>query len=158
MRGLIWPSFSCSNSLGCIAPVGMESEKIADTQITASTMRDVNSSPSLARLRLKVDGIKQGGWSAVDNDLSQWLQVNLGSYTTITRVATQGRNGFSEWVTKYILQYSNDGVTFQVYREPGTRGPKVLEIILVTLFLIENNSCARRRYEMSFPVYKNRGG
>ena len=136
----------------------MERETIADAQITASTMRDVNSSPSLARLRLKVDGIKQGGWSALDNDLSQWLQVNLGSYTTVTRIATQGRNGFSEWVTKYILQYSNDGVTFQVYREPGTRGPKVLEIILVTLFLIENNSCAHRRYEMSFPVYKNRGG
>ena len=117
--------YSRSNFSGCLAPLGMESETIADAQITASTMRDVNSSPRLARLQLKADGIKQGGWSALRNDVNQWLQVDLVSYTTVTRVATQGRNEFSEWVTKYRIQYSNDGVTFQVYREQGTSLPKV---------------------------------
>ena len=125
MRGFNLIVISCSNFSGCLTPLGMASETIADAQITASTMRDVNSSPRLARLQLKADGIKQGGWSALRNDPNQWLQVDLGSYTTLTRVATQGRNEFSEWVTKYRIQYSNDGVTFQVYREQGTSLPKV---------------------------------
>jgi len=38
----------------------------------------------------------------------------------VTRVATQGRNAaYSQWVTKYKLQYSDDGVNFQYYQENG---------------------------------------
>ena len=37
----------------------------------------------------------------------------------VTRLATQGRNGYSQWVTKYKLQYSDDGVNFQYYWEHG---------------------------------------
>ena len=105
----------------------MESEAIDDAQISASTMHDDNSSPSQARLQLKADGSKQGGWSALRNDLDQWLQVDLGGYTTVTRVATQGRDAYNEWVTKYRLQYSDDGVMFQIYKEPGASFPKVVE-------------------------------
>lgn len=42
----------------------------------------------------------------------------------MTRVATQGRNGYDQWVTKYRLQYSSEEENFQVYREPGVSSVK----------------------------------
>ena len=103
----------------------MESGAIFDAQITASSQWDDNHAPARARLNTKLTGIKKGGWSSRKCDLNQWLQVDLGSYTTVTRVATQGRNGHDQWVTKYGLQYSNDGVIFHFYQEPGENSAKV---------------------------------
>ena len=103
----------------------MEDETITDAQVSASTRLDDNHSPSQARLNFKEVGRKAGGWSALRNDVNQWLQVTLGSYTRVTRVATQGRNGYDQWVTKYELQYSDDGVTFQIYRQKGHSSWKV---------------------------------
>lgn len=103
----------------------MESGAISDAQITASSQFDDNHAPARARLNTRLTGIKKGGWSSRKCDLSQWLLVDLGSYTTVTRVATQGRNGHNQWVTKYRLQYSNDGVNFHFYQEPGENSAKV---------------------------------
>ena len=105
----------------------MENKQISDAQISASSMSDDNSSTSNARLHLKEDQNPPGGggWSALKNDLHQWLQVDLGGYTTLTRLATQGRTGSSEWVTKYKLQYSDDGMNFQFYKEHGDKSAKV---------------------------------
>ena len=105
----------------------MESKAISDGQITASSQLDENHSATQARLHLKIGGYKRGGWSALTIDLHQWLQVDLGSYTRVTRVATQGRNAFNEWVTKYILQYSDDGVTFDLYKEGANSSAKVFK-------------------------------
>ena len=35
----------------------------------------------------------------------------------ITRVATQGRYSYDQWVTMYRLQYGDDGMTFQYYKD-----------------------------------------
>ena len=106
----------------------MESGIIYNDQISASTQMDDNSAASRARLDMKKDGVKQGGWVPLQNDLSQWLQVDLGSYTTITRLATQGRDEYDMWVTKYTLQYSYDGVTYLTYKQRGTRSEKVSHV------------------------------
>ena len=103
----------------------MENRLIKDVQITASSELDSNHSAIQARLNLKADGGKQGGWSAGSNDASQWIQVALGNFTDITGIATQGRNGDSQWVTKYQLQYSDDGVNFDSYKASGQSSPKV---------------------------------
>ena len=71
-----------------------------------------------------------GAWTAQTDDLNQWLQVDLGSYTKVSRVATQGKNGFDQWVTKYKIQYSDDGENFWVYKEPGTSSAKVSSFML----------------------------
>ena len=102
----------------------MESRNIADSKITASSILD-NNPPSQARLNYKAQGSYGGGWSALTNDLNQWLQVDLGSYTRVTRVATQGRNGYDQWVTKYKLQYSVDERNFRVYKQPNVDLAKV---------------------------------
>ena len=109
----------------------MESGDIADAQIKASSMLDGNNSPGQARLHQKAEGSRAGGWSALKDDLSQWLQVDLGSYTKVSRVATQGKNGLDQWVTKYKLAYSNDGENFRVYKEPGVSSAKVTSFKLI---------------------------
>ena len=105
----------------------MENKQISDAQISASSKSDDNSSPSKARLHLKEEQNLPGagGWRAIKNDLHQWLQVHLGGYTTVTRVATQGRTGSNEWVTKYKLQCSDEGMNFQFYKEHGDKSAKV---------------------------------
>ena len=115
-----------SNNTGCVAPLGMEDGTIIDAQITASSQVDDHHSAVQARLNFKADGSKAGAWSALTNDRNQWLQVDLGSYTRVTRIATQGRNRYNEWVTKYNLQYSDDEENFQLYKQIGESVAKVM--------------------------------
>ena len=105
--------------------LGMENRLIKDAQITASSQWNSNYAANQARLNFKAGRVKQGGWSARWNNANQWIQVSLGSFTKITGIATQGRNGYSEWVTKYQLQYSDDGVNFHYYKASGQSSPKV---------------------------------
>ena len=123
-------SSPCSATLGCKTPLGMESGDISSAQISASSMLDADNSPEQARLHKKADGGMAGAWSAQIDDFNQWLQVDLSSYTKVSRVATQGKNGFDQWVTKYKIQYSDDGETFLVYKEPGTSSAKVTSFML----------------------------
>ena len=99
----------------------MENGAISDGQIRASSQWDANHAAIQGRLHFKEGGGKQGAWSARRNDGNQWLQIDLGSYTRVTHIATQERNSnrHRQWVTKYKLQYSNNGAKFQYYREKG---------------------------------------
>lgn len=106
----------------------MEDRTIADEQITASSQWNADEAAHQGRLHFLYTWPKAGGWVVATNDLSQWLQIDLGSlYTKTTRVATQGRNGpyNPDWVTKYKLKFSNDGMNFMCYREPGETADKV---------------------------------
>ena len=111
----------------CQAALGMENGAISDGQITASSQFSVNHAPAQGRLHFKETSSKKGAWSAATTEQYQWLQVDLCSFVTVTRVATQGRNMVSrkQWVTKYSLQYSNDEVNFQCYKEQGHVAAKV---------------------------------
>ena len=117
----------CIVNIGCVAPLGMDSGAITDAQISASSQWDNNHGASRARVHMQLNHKtrQRGAWSSRTNDLNQWLQINLGGYTTLTRVATQGRSDHDQWVTKYRLQYSDDGVIFQFYKEPHQTSPKV---------------------------------
>ena len=94
----------------------MENQAISDAHVTASSQMDDTNSAREARLHSKSIGNQRGGWVALKNDLNQWLQVDLGTFTRVTRVATQGRDGYDQWVTKYRLQYSDDGDTFHSFK------------------------------------------
>ena len=104
----------------------MENRAISNNQISASSQWDANHAAIQGRLFYQAAGSKQGAWSARTNDANQWLQVQLGSmFTKVTYVATQGRNAADQWVTKYMLQYSKDGVHFLYYSERGQNANKV---------------------------------
>ena len=113
-------------SLACLGALGMENGTISDGQISASSQLDSSHAVFQGRLHFKATAGKAGSWSARSNDVNQWFQIDLGSrQTKVTRVATQGRNDSAQWVTKYKLQYSSDGVNFQYYRDQGQTADKV---------------------------------
>ncbi|XP_036980864.1 contactin-associated protein-like 4 isoform X1 [Acanthopagrus latus] len=58
-----------------------------------------------------------GGWSPLSSDGYQWLEVDLGERTHITAVATQGRYGSSDWLTAYLLMFSDTGHNWRQYRQ-----------------------------------------
>ena len=109
----------------------MENKEILDSQISASSKLDEDNAATLARLHLKEHGSKQGGWSALNNDFNQWLQVDLGSLTRVTLVATQGKSGSDQWVSRYRLQYSHDGVTFNFTKMTANSSPMVIFFIIL---------------------------
>ena len=113
---------------GCTAPLGMETGAISDDHIRASSQWDDKHPARNARLNFKEQG--SFGWTTKHNDFNQWLQVDLYSYTAVTGVATQGTtdNKTDQWVTKYWLQYSDDGVAFTFYRNPSENSPKVCQL------------------------------
>nr|XP_020457518.1 contactin-associated protein-like 4 [Monopterus albus] len=63
-----------------------------------------------------------GGWSPLSSDRYQWLDVDLGERTQITAVATQGRYGSSDWLTAYLLMFSDTGHNWKQYRQEDSIG------------------------------------
>ncbi|XP_044165960.1 uncharacterized protein LOC114964732 isoform X11 [Acropora millepora] len=109
--------FGCKE---CADALGMESRAIPDGKLSASTQWNSNYAAKQARLHFPGGGGKAGSWSSRPNDANQWLQIDLGiTNAKVTGLASQGRADADQWVTKYKLQYSHDGVHFYFYREPG---------------------------------------
>ncbi|CAH3025731.1 unnamed protein product, partial [Porites evermanni] len=104
----------------CQTPLGMQNGAIQDAQIKASSEWDGNHAAIQGRLHFKAIPGKAGSWSARSNDMNQWLQIDLANqHTKVTRIATQGRNAYNQWVTKYKLLFSDNGVNFHYYKEQG---------------------------------------
>lgn len=62
-------------------------------------------------------GGRTGAWSAKTNDKGQWIQVNLGKITTVTKIGIQGRQDYAQWVTGYKVSYSQDGQHFAIQNQ-----------------------------------------
>ena len=104
----------------------MESGKITDGQLSASSELSDKYSVRGARLHLKASKHKKGAWSPKVKDGNQWLMVHLANdFIRVIRIATQGRQDWNTWVTKYTLQYWGDQVPVQYYREQGQSTAKV---------------------------------
>ena len=108
----------------------MENGTIAQRQISDSSQCDIDDASNQGRLHFPAIVSEQRAWVAVTTDAEQWLQVDLGSdhmIARVTRIKTQGRRGvYSQWVTKYKIQYSHDeGDTHQYYRDQGQTTDKV---------------------------------
>ena len=112
-------SFSFTLDRDC-RPLGMGSGAILDSQITASSEYSPLLAPSRGRLNSQVHA---GSWSALVLDVNQWLQVDFLQNVTLSKVATQGRHSYPQWVLSYLLSYSMDGSAFETYKQCG--GEKV---------------------------------
>ena len=111
-----------------IQALGMESGAFADSQITASSEYDAYHSTKRSRLHTKeISPLERGAWLSLMNNASQWLQIDVGKVINVTHIATQGRNTYfpAQYVTKYKVQYSNDGLTFQFYKRGGQPSDEV---------------------------------
>ena len=134
-------------TLECKNALGMESGNISDGQISASSewntthyadqcrvattyyadQWDATHYAHQGRLQFKADGVRRSTWSAAENDVSPWLQVDLGSsFTRVTGLATQGRDDYDWWVIEYKLLYRrNQNSNFQKFKEGGQKVAKV---------------------------------
>ena len=54
-------------------------------------------------------------WLSQFQDNKQFLQVDLGVITKVTRIAHQGRADAGWWTKSFTLSYSNDGAKFTPY-------------------------------------------
>ncbi|XP_016007106.1 lactadherin isoform X2 [Rousettus aegyptiacus] len=137
------------NQSGCAGPLGMKDNTIPDKQITASStyktwgLNSFSWYPFYARLD------KQGkfnAWTAEKNSASEWLQIDLGSEKQVTGIITQGARDFGhiQYVAAYKLAYSNNGVDWTEYSDPGTSEGKIFPGNL------DNNSHKKNMFEAGF--------
>ena len=59
----------------------------------------------------------KGGYSTLNKEQGQWIQIDLGDITKVEKIGTQGRGDLSQWVTQYKLSYSYDGGYFEFYKQ-----------------------------------------
>ncbi|KAK3743989.1 hypothetical protein QZH41_010801, partial [Actinostola sp. cb2023] len=99
----------------------MTNGDIPDHAVTASSTW-TTLSPSWGRLYWTKHGTSNA-WIVASNDVNQWLQIDLSRLQDVTAIATQGRHGnrFLHWVISYWFSYSNDGATWNEYKENQAR-------------------------------------
>jgi len=101
----------------CSLPLGLENGQVPDAAFSASSIAGASHAPARARLNIHADKKGSGAWSAKTNDDKQWLQIDFGELVRVTKVATQGRQDSNQWVTKFSLSYSMDGMHWAEYKE-----------------------------------------
>uniref|UniRef100_A0A3P8TEU0 Contactin associated protein-like 5a n=1 Tax=Amphiprion percula TaxID=161767 RepID=A0A3P8TEU0_AMPPE len=62
-----------------------------------------------------------GGWSPMVTDQEPWLQVDLREQMEVTAVSTQGRYDSWDWVSGFLLLYSDSGRAWKQYRQEDGR-------------------------------------
>ncbi|XP_061898678.1 lactadherin-like isoform X3 [Entelurus aequoreus] len=115
--------------LRCISLLGMEGGGVAESQISASSVRYTflgmqRWGSELARLNNK--GLVNA-WSPAPHDRNPWLEVNMQSKMRVTGIVTQGasRVGTSEFIKAFKVASSLDGKTYTTYRTEGQRKDQI---------------------------------
>lgn len=93
----------------CNRPLGLQNRRLKNNQITASS-----SYPGLPTWRARLHHAQ--AWCARYNNHNQWIKFDFVSVTKVTGVAVQGRSNAHQWVTRYLLYFSQDNVHWAVYR------------------------------------------
>uniref|UniRef100_A0A8C7IEB7 ferroxidase n=1 Tax=Oncorhynchus kisutch TaxID=8019 RepID=A0A8C7IEB7_ONCKI len=113
---------------GCSVPLGMESGRIEHHRITASSTASswYSGSWQASLARLNTQGTINA-WQAKNNNMNQWLQVELAQVKKITGIITQGAKslGTEMYVICYTLEYSDDGLHWMKYTDDDDNMSKV---------------------------------
>uniref|UniRef100_A0A3Q2CBR7 F5/8 type C domain-containing protein n=1 Tax=Cyprinodon variegatus TaxID=28743 RepID=A0A3Q2CBR7_CYPVA len=114
---------STGSCRGWVTPLTTESKcdealasPLPHTAFTSSSVFSSGYAPGYAKLNRRGGA---GGWSPLDSDHYQWLQVDLGSRKQVSAIATQGRYSSSDWTTQYRLLYSDTGRNWKPYHQDG---------------------------------------
>uniref|UniRef100_A0A9J8D4I2 Carboxypeptidase X (M14 family), member 1b n=1 Tax=Cyprinus carpio carpio TaxID=630221 RepID=A0A9J8D4I2_CYPCA len=106
------PVFECP-------PLGLESLKVKDSQIQASSYKRMGLGPHRGRLNIQSgveDGdIYDGAWCAQYEDQNQWVQIDAKKLTRFTAVILQGRGSIwsLDYVETFKVQVSNDTIKWK---------------------------------------------
>ncbi|XP_036183029.1 adipocyte enhancer-binding protein 1 [Myotis myotis] len=102
-------------------PIGMESHRIEDNQIRASSMLRHGLGAQRGRLNMQAGAVEDdyydGAWCAEDDAQNQWIEVDTRRTTRFTGVITQGRDSsvHDDFVTSFFVGFSNDSQTWVMY-------------------------------------------
>ncbi|KAM8973769.1 adipocyte enhancer-binding protein 1 [Pelodytes ibericus] len=102
-------------------PIGLESHRIEDDQLLASSMLRHGLHAQRGRLNMQAglneDDFFDGAWCAEDNNLAQWLEVDTRRSTLFTGIITQGRDSLihDDFVTSFHVGFSNDSQKWVLY-------------------------------------------
>uniref|UniRef100_A0A8C6UWR8 Contactin associated protein like 3 n=1 Tax=Neogobius melanostomus TaxID=47308 RepID=A0A8C6UWR8_9GOBI len=77
------------------------------------------------------------------SDPYQWLDVDLGKRTSVSAVATQGRYGSSDWLTAYLLMFSDTGHNWRQHRQEDSAFPGNTNADSVVQYKLEQPVIAR---------------
>uniref|UniRef100_A0A8C5XYJ8 Contactin-associated protein-like 3 n=1 Tax=Microcebus murinus TaxID=30608 RepID=A0A8C5XYJ8_MICMU len=106
-----WSPVVAGNPRDCDAPLV---SALPPSSFGSSSELSSSHGPGFARLNRR-DGA--GGWTPLVSNKYQWLQIDLGERMEVTAVATQGGYGSSDWVTSYLLMFSDSGRNWKQYRQ-----------------------------------------
>ncbi|XP_048211046.1 contactin-associated protein-like 4 isoform X2 [Perognathus longimembris pacificus] len=105
-----WDRAEAGNSYDCDEPLA---SALPPAAFSSSSELSSSHGPGFARLNRR----DAGGWSPLVSNKYQWLQIDLGERMEVTSVATQGGYGSSNWVTSYLLMFSDSGRNWKQYRQ-----------------------------------------
>ncbi|XP_057354459.1 contactin-associated protein-like 4 isoform X3 [Manis pentadactyla] len=94
----------------CDAPLA---SSLPRASFSSSSELSGSHGPGFANLNRR-DGA--GGWTPLVSNKYQWLQIDLGERMEVTAVATQGGYGSSDWVSSYLLMFSDGGRNWKQYQ------------------------------------------
>ncbi|XP_060758703.1 probable carboxypeptidase X1 [Neoarius graeffei] len=100
-------------------PLGLESLRVKDAQLQASSYKRRGLGPHRGRLNIQSgieDGdIYDGAWCALQENKKQWLQVDTLRATRFMGVIIQGRSSIWSWnwVETFKVQFSNDSIIWK---------------------------------------------
>ena len=100
----------------CNKPLGLQNGRLRNSKITASSEANNKHAAWLGRLGRTKRGGYAGAWCARHNNHNQWIKFDFSRPMKITKVATQGRQDYSQWVTRYLISSSLDGIHWAIYR------------------------------------------
>ncbi|XP_022808244.1 uncharacterized protein LOC111345230 isoform X2 [Stylophora pistillata] len=89
----------------------MQSKRIPNESITASSSKRTDNSPHFARL----DGPK--AWCSAPHDKLPYIQIQLSETKIITGIKTQGSSSDWAWVTKYGIKFLENGAWKEYNKE-----------------------------------------
>uniref|UniRef100_A0A1A8LCZ9 Contactin associated protein-like 5a n=1 Tax=Nothobranchius pienaari TaxID=704102 RepID=A0A1A8LCZ9_9TELE len=118
-------AFIASVLLGSCGTDGQEAcdsplvSNLAPSLFRSSSQLSSSHGPVFAKVNRREGA---GGWSPLLSDRYQWLEVDLQRRTQVTAVATQGRYGSSDWLTTYLLMFSDTGHNWRQYRQEDSLG------------------------------------
>ena len=110
--------FSTPKLPQCMEALGMQNHQIPDSAITdSSSSNEISFAPYTGRLHfLSAGSGKYGSWTAGAHNEFQWFQIDLGSWTKISAVATQGRQDADKYVETYTLSFSHDEIFWETVK------------------------------------------
>ena len=109
--------------VGCSEALGMESEKIHDSQLSSFSQFSNAWSPSEGRLN------NNGAWCSYSNAVNEFFGIDLLEVRHVSIIATQGYEGQyrHNFVRTFMIEYSYDGVSWLFYKDRNGQN-KVLDI------------------------------